>query len=332
MSPHTIALIGTGAFSREHLAALRQIPDVRVAWVYGRTLGAAEEVALLAPGARPTTVAADVLADPEVTAVDVVTATAGHAAWVVDAARAGKHILVDKPVCRDLAELAQIEAALADSGVSFLVGQTVRFQPVVADIATAIHAGEIGQPRLVHISWYTGHVWPGGWRGWQHDPALSGGHPVHNGTHAIDTAVYLLRRLPTRVFARPLRTWSSDMPSPDSFQLTLRFGDEALAVVELCYALTRPGDSLRRLVVAGSGGTLSHTTQGEQEVHSGAAPEAPVSTAEALVRQMEHWVDVLNGAQPNTTLTQVRAVLATAVAAQRSLVSGEAVNVEGASR
>ncbi len=332
MSRHVVAVIGTGAFSREHIAALRQLPDLRVAWVYGRTMAAAEEVALVAPGARPTASAADVLGDPDVFALDIVTATAGHAPWVIDAARAGKHILVDKPVCRDLTELTRVEKALDESAVSFLVGQTVRFQPAVSHFATAIHAGEIGKPRLAHISWYTGHVWPGGWRGWQHDPDLSGGHPVHNGSHAIDAAVYLLGEVPTRVFARPLRTWSSDMPTPDSFQLTLRFGDKGLAVIELCYALTRTGDSLRRLLVAGSGGTLLHSTEGEQAIHSGTVLEPPASTAGALVRQMRHWVDVLSGAEPSTTPAQVRAVLATAVAAQRSLVSGRAVDVEGATR
>ncbi|MGH2311153.1 Gfo/Idh/MocA family protein, partial [Enterococcus faecalis] len=85
------------------------------------------------------------------------------------AGRAGKHVHVEKPVALSLADFDAMVAATRST--SLMVGQTVRFQPAVATLARSLHAGEVGRPRLVHVSWYTGYVWPGGWRGWQLDPA-----------------------------------------------------------------------------------------------------------------------------------------------------------------
>ena len=138
-------------------------------------------------------------AAPEIDAVDICTASDSHAALTIAAARAGKHVHVEKPAALALADFDAMAAAIDAAGVSLLVGQTARFQPVNREFAAGIAEGLIGRPRMVHILWYTGHVWPDGWRGWQLDPARSGGHPVHNGVHAIDLAIWLLGAVPTRV-------------------------------------------------------------------------------------------------------------------------------------
>lgn len=115
----------------------------------------------------------------------------------------------------------QFLAAAKTAGRPLLVAQTARFQPVHLDIARAVAEGAIGMPRLAHLTWYTGHVWPGGWRGWQLDASRSGGHVAHNGVHALDLLTWLMDDEPVRVFARPCRTWASGMPTPDSSTRTL---------------------------------------------------------------------------------------------------------------
>ncbi|PYG00077.1 myo-inositol 2-dehydrogenase / D-chiro-inositol 1-dehydrogenase [Georgenia satyanarayanai] len=320
-----VTVVGTGAFAREHLLALRQVPRLRVAWVAGTDLDRAEELAGMV-GARATTDIRAAVTDPAVHAVDVVNATPGHAPWTIAAGRAGKHVHVDKPAALALGELDAMVAATA--GTSLMVGQTVRFQPAVRRLAQAVRDGRVGDPRLLHLTWYTGHAWPGGWRSWQLDPALSGGHPVHNGTHILDAATWLLGSAPTEVFARGMRTFSPDMESPDSFQVQLRTADGGLATLELCYALRQRGDMLRRVVLVGTGGTLSHTTENEPGLVSDAARPAPLSLEGALRDQLEHWADVVTGeAEPLVRTDEVRAALAGALAAQRSLVTGRRIHV-----
>lgn len=325
MTPAEVTVVGTGAFAVEHLRALEQIPRLRVRWVAGTDLSRAKEVARLV-GARATTDIHAAVTDPAVAAVDVVNATPGHAPWTVVAGHAGKHVHVDKPAALSLAQLDAMLAATR--GTSLMVGQTVRFQPAVSALARAARTGGIGDPRLLHITWYTGHAWPGGWRSWQLDPALSGGHPVHNGTHILDAATWLLGSAPAEVFARGLRTFSPDMESPDSFQVQLRTADGSLATLELCYALRQRGDMLRRIVLVGTGGTLRHSTEDEPGLVSDAARPAPLSLEGALRDQLEHWADVVTaGARPVTRPDEVRGALAGALAAQRSLLTGRRVHV-----
>ncbi|PFG38628.1 putative dehydrogenase [Georgenia soli] len=324
-----VTVVGTGAFAREHLLALAGLAEVEVRWVAGQDLGRAEELARLVPGARGTTDIAAAVADPGVEAVDVVNATPGHAPWTIAAGEAGKHVHVDKPAALSLPDLDAMVAATEGRGLTLMVGQTVRFQPAVRTLAAAARAGEIGAPRLVHITWYTGHAWPGGWRSWQLDPALSGGHPVHNGTHIIDAATWLLGSAPQEVFTRGFRTFSPGMDSPDSFHVQLRTADGSLATLELCYALRERDDMLRRVVLVGTGGTLRHSTEDEPGLVSDAARPGPVSVEGALGAQLAHWVDVVRGrTAPVVRTDEVRAALAGALAAQRSLVTGRRVHVD----
>ncbi|MDU0313144.1 Gfo/Idh/MocA family oxidoreductase [Phycicoccus sp. M110.8] len=321
-----VAVVGSGSIARDHVKALAAVPGVRVAYVYGSDLARAESVAALAPGAMATTELDRVLEDESVTGVDVVNATPDHAPFTLRAGRAGKHVHVEKPVALSLADFDAMVAATRST--SLMVGQTVRFQPAVATLARSLHAGEVGRPRLVHVSWYTGYVWPGGWRGWQLDPARSGGHPVHNGTHCLDLAVWLFQRAPVKVFARSFPSYAAQMPVHDSFHLTVRFDDDSLALLEISYALRKHADMMRRLVVAGTTGTLSHSTDQDPGLISDGVRPAPSSVEGAMGAQLTHWIDVVRGAQPVVRLPEVRMALATALAAQRSLETGRAEAVD----
>ncbi|NMR20961.1 Gfo/Idh/MocA family oxidoreductase [Cellulomonas fimi] len=331
--PVAVAVVGTGDFARQHLLALASIPEVEVRWVAGTDLARATALSALVPGARPTTDVAGAVTDPAVEAVDVVTATPGHAPWTIAAGRAGKHVHVEKPAALSLADLDEMVAGTEGNGVdgtgtTLMVGQTVRFQPAVTALAAAAHAGQIGDPRLLHVTWYTGHAWPMGWRAWHLDPTLSGGHPVHNGTHIIDLATWLLGAPPVEVFARGFPTFAPDMPIPDSFHVQARTADGALATLELCYALRRRGDMLRRVVLVGTEGTLRHSTEEEPGLVSDAAKPGPVSLEGALRLQLAHWIDVVRGrAEAVVKTAEVRGALAAALAAQRSLETGRRVHV-----
>lgn len=324
-----VALVGTGAFAHEHLGALEQIPGVTVAYVVGSDRRRTQALADRIPGAVATTRLDDVLSDPTVHAVDICNRTPQHAPMAIAAALAGKHVHVDKPAALSVADFDEMVAAAHSGGVSLMVGQTVRFQPIIAKMRSAIDRGDIGSPRLLHVSWYTGHVWPGGWRGWQHDLEKSGGHPVHNGTHILDLAVWLLGSEPVEVMTRGFSTFAAEMPMPDSFSTIVRFADGSLATLELCYALRQSGDSLRRIVVAGESGTLKHSTEDDPGLSAPSLKVAPASVLGGLNAQLNHWVRAVQGREPFVVQNhQVRAALAAAIAAQESLVTGKPVRID----
>lgn len=319
MTEHQLAIIGAGAIARDHVSAIAQVPGISVTHVVDRNADRARALAAMAGDATWSTTV-DTAWSADVDATLVCTSPDSHADYAIAALRAGKAVMVEKPVALSLSEVDRTLAASEEAQRPLLVGQTARFQPVHQEFATSIASGAIGIPRLAHLTWYTGHVWPGGWRGWQLDPARSGGHLVHNGIHALDLLTWLLGDSPRQVFARPLRTWSPGITTPNSFQLVVRFAGGALATIEICYALSERSATVRRLMVAGTAGTLLADSENESK------PLA--STEGALVQQFRHFRDVLRGAMPATTPDQVRAALAGALAAQHSADTGVARDVE----
>lgn len=286
VTPIGVALVGTGSFAGAHLTALEQIEGVEVRYVIGSDLERASRLASRYPGAVASTAIEDALRDPSVQAVDVCNRTSRHAVDGVAALSAGKHLHVDKPPALSLQDFDRLTQAARDSRRSLAVGMTVRFQPVVTSLRRAIVAGEIGAPRLAHITWYTGHVWPGGWRGWP------------------------------------------EMETPDSFVTIARFANGALATLELCYALRQPGSLMRRVVVAGDRATACHDSELDPGLTSPGHTAPPASVERALDIQLGAWIESLRGG-PEFPVDneQVRAALAAALAAQRSLETSRPVRV-----
>lgn len=320
-----VAVLGSGSIAREHIAALTRT-GTRVTHVLASDPARAAALAALAPGARPSTELDRILADPATDGVYVCGRTGDHIPRALAAVAAGKHVIIEKPPARQLGDFDSLVRAARGAGVRLMVGQTVRFQPAIASLAQKVSAGAIGEPRVLHLNWYVGHVWPGAWNSWQLDPRRSGGHLVHNGMHPLDLAVWLLGARPVRVFTRGWCTHAPDMPTPDSFHVVVRFDTGALALIEVSYGLRTPGDVLRRTVLYGTSGTLRHHTA--DDARFGGAPVAAASVADAIGRQARHAADVVAGlAEPLVTLDQSRAALAAALAAQRSLETGRPVDL-----
>ena len=327
----SVALIGAGGIAQDHATAYARIPGARVAHVVDMDAGRAQSLATRI-GASWSTDAAAVFASADIDAVDICTPSETHAALTIAAAAQGKAIHVEKPAALSLAEYDAMVAATEQYGVPLMVGQTARFQPVNTDIAREIAAGNIGRLRVLHVTWYAGHVWADGWRAWQLDPARSGGHPVHNGIHALDLAIWLFGRQPTRVFTRGIRTFAPTMGIPDSFHMTVRFDDGSMALVEIAYALHTRGDALRRILAVGERGSLSHSTEEDPQVYSEGIHLPSPAIEDAMYHQLRHWIATLHGdEEPIVKTAEVRGALAAALAAQISLESGAAVAIGEAS-
>ncbi|GAA4685578.1 Gfo/Idh/MocA family protein [Phytohabitans rumicis] len=145
-----VGVIGLGWMGRVHAQAY-----LRVAHHYPvpapRLVVAADPVAGLRADAarrygfgRTTGDWAEVLADPDVHAVSVTVPNFLHAEVGAAAARAGKHIWIEKPVGRDATEAATVAAAVAAAGVRATVGFNYRHAPAVAYARELIAAGRIG--------------------------------------------------------------------------------------------------------------------------------------------------------------------------------------------
>lgn len=119
--------------------------------------------------------------------VDVCTATHRHAEVAIAAARAGRHVICEKPLARTLEDAEAIVAACTAAGVRLLVAHVVRFFPEYANARQAVLDGAVGEPavlRLKRASFRPRHPADH----WFFDPAKSGGMVVDLMIHDFDYA------------------------------------------------------------------------------------------------------------------------------------------------
>jgi myo-inositol 2-dehydrogenase/D-chiro-inositol 1-dehydrogenase len=147
-----IGLVGTGRIGRLHTRTLAQlVPDAEVVAVADFNRDAAESVASEFGIDTVTEDFDDILADDSIDAVVIASSTDTHAPFIIDAAKAGKHIFCEKPIAADLAQIDAALDAVRQAGVKLMIGFNRRFDPNYARVQQAIVDGEIGEPHLMHI-------------------------------------------------------------------------------------------------------------------------------------------------------------------------------------
>ncbi len=137
-----IALGGTGAFSTKHLDGLKNIDDVEVVSVFGRTPDRTEAYAAEHGIPHWCTDLDDVLAIDAVDAVILATPTQMHASQAIACMEAGKHVEVEIPLADSLADAQAVLATQERTGLVCMVGHTRRFNPSHQWIHNKIQARE----------------------------------------------------------------------------------------------------------------------------------------------------------------------------------------------
>ncbi|MFR5864938.1 MAG: Gfo/Idh/MocA family protein [Acutalibacteraceae bacterium] len=132
--------------------------------------------------------------------MDVCTWNNGHAPVTIAAAKAGKHILCEKPFADSLEHALEAKAAVEEAGVRFLLGVPSRFNPQNALVREMTDKGEFGEIYYAKTSYLRRRGTP---TGWFTDKRVSGGGPILDiAVHRIDAAWYMMGNpKPVRVSA-----------------------------------------------------------------------------------------------------------------------------------
>jgi predicted dehydrogenase len=191
--PLKVALIGCGIISENHIRAYAQHAErARIVVCCDIDPDKAAARAALVGGARVASRLEDTLSDPEVDAVEICTPHHLHSEAVIAAARAGKHILCQKPLARSLEECDAMIAAADAAGVVLFYGETNRTLPAAVRARQVIAEGRIGT--LIGIQARAAH-WQGGkymTTQWRYDPAITGGGQLlDGGIHAVDLMLHI---------------------------------------------------------------------------------------------------------------------------------------------
>lgn len=229
-----VGLIGTGLWGSMHARVYGGMPGVELRGVADLDVAKAQRVA--EPyGAKAYASHKELLADDSIQAVSVVTPDFAHEEILIDAARAGKHILAEKPLATSVDACERILAAVEAAGVHLMVDFHARWSPPLYKAWQAIRDGEIGQPQHVYYRLNDRIFVPTEMLSW------AGRSTVlwFVGSHAIDTVRWLVGDEITRVYSVSRRNvlTGRGVDTPDFYLTTLEFKNGAAAVIENSWIL-----------------------------------------------------------------------------------------------
>jgi len=185
-----VGIVGIGWVALQHLTAFLKNPDCRVVYLCGRderrTTERLKKAGIALPGARFTTRYEDLLESPEVDIISISTPNDLHAGQAVAAARAGKHILLEKPTGMNVRELARIRDAVRRARVRTIVSFELHYNPYLRFARWLREDGWLGDLRFARFQ-YLSRVtdWYSGWD-WVRTKQGGGSHLLAAGCHAAD--------------------------------------------------------------------------------------------------------------------------------------------------
>jgi phthalate 4,5-cis-dihydrodiol dehydrogenase len=223
-----VGILGAGYFGAFHA---RAIAAAKGAWLVAAS---AEEQSLAdafaaAHGGTPYGDWRAMLDDKAVDAVAITAPHHLHCPFAVAALRAGKHVLLEKPMALSVAECNQIIAASEDSGAKLMIGQIMHFALPCLVAREILDRGDLGRPVTGSSSllktWMEVNR-----RGWHLDPATGGGMLMTAGIHALDRLVWLMDGRVSSVSAAAATAFH-DQKANDSAMMLLRFADHRFGQV-----------------------------------------------------------------------------------------------------
>lgn len=222
-------LIGYGLWGRHHATALAAAPGAVLSAIACTSETTAAAARQEVPGV-PVHVGYQALLDrADIDAVAIAVPNHLHAEIGVAALRAGKDVLLEKPMATTLEGCDRLIRAAADSGRVLTIGHELRHSTQFGRIRSFIDAGDIGTPNYVAFSLFRFPFRPGS-QGWRYDAARVGSWLLEEPVHAFDFVMWYLDRLGDPLSIQVLGS-TRDAAMAESFTAILRFPEGAHAVV-----------------------------------------------------------------------------------------------------
>ncbi|GAB4138980.1 MAG: hypothetical protein Tsb009_07580 [Planctomycetaceae bacterium] len=310
-----IGVIGSGFMGRTHVDAAHRLEGSRVVAVAG--------------GRRAPQLASDynaeclddvlaVVAHPEVDAVVITTPHWRHAEETIAAAKAGKHVLVEKPMATSHEDCDRMIATCAENGVVLSVGYHQRFRESNYRTRELIQSGAIGKVRCIQTSalFDVGRMrrdsgFGGDWSWWKNPQSLA--HLINSAPHTIDLCRWWLNADIDRVAACSGTFREPDNPNENTTMALLAFTDGTACTFWSSSVLPDPGfpgEAFRFRIMGDEGlidlnpyGQLQFTRHGEWEtvyeqppVHHDESDAAyGISRMQAYCDQMQAFLNSIGG-------------------------------------
>ena len=325
-------VIGLGWFGEKHLEALAAIPNVELHSLCTRNPARLAEVAAKFGVVKTFTDYTQMLNEPGLEAVSVVTMWDQHAAPTIAALEAGKHVFLEKPMASTVADCDAIVAAANAAHGSFMVGHICRFNPRYAAAKEAIAAGRIG--KIISMS------------ARRNLPAWVGatvldkiGPIIGDCVHDTDLMFWFSGSRAVTAYAQTVRV--HDHTHPDLGQVMYRLENGASCILESVWCLpnSTPFQIDERLEVIGTQGSISiHDTHPNLMIVDKDGARCPDTTywptihgqlRGALRDELAYFANcVATGRKPDViTPEESREAVRACLAAEQSAATGQVVRI-----
>ena len=242
MPGHTLGfgIIGAGMIAEYHKKAIEANSDLGAKLIAIGHYDPSKFPQISAKFGVPCISVQNLLAHPDVDVVTICTPSGQHASQALDAIKAGKHVLVEKPMALNLEDADSMIDLARSQGVKLGVVLQRRMDPTFQAVKQAIDAGDLGRLTLGLVkipyfrpqTYYDQAAWRGTW-------ALDGGGVIMNqGIHLVDLLVWYMGD-PQQVSAYA-DTLSSDIEVEDTLVGIIRFSNGAMATITAT-TTTSPG-------------------------------------------------------------------------------------------
>jgi predicted dehydrogenase len=285
----------------------------------------------------------ELIARPDVDVVGVYSPDHLHAEHALAALRAGKHVVCTKPMVTSVEDAAEVVRLVERTGLKFLVGQTMRFDPPFATAKRMVDDGDLGtiawaEAHYVHDLRHVLPLTP--WRLSAPQDLMYGGT-----SHPIDLLRWLFGDVETVHALGSKGRTMPDYPLPDNYLLNLRFASGLIARVLGSYGVVHPPTPMMGLGVYGDRGSLQadftdrragHVryvldkveTLPTAELTFEPEREGAYGHGETVMRYLRHLEDCLvHDREPSPGAREGARSVATCAAAWESIRTGRVVSV-----
>jgi len=332
--------IGTGLWGEMHAKVYSSSPGVEFKAVCDLREDRAKEIAEKYGAKDYYSDYMELLERDDISAVSIATPDFAHTEIAVAAAKAGKHILIEKPLATSVEDCERILAAVKEAGdIKFMVDFHNRWNPPFVNTKSAIEQGQLGKPMLMYIRLSDTIFVPTGMLSWASKSEVV----WFVGSHAVDLVRWMFNDEVIKVYAvsRSEVLKGRGIDTPDFYEAILEFRNGGVATVENCWILP---DSLPTVIdfkcqVVGSEGAVYIDLSSNGVIRQYTSEKA--SNPDVLVlptihgrpmgfaiESIRHFVDcVINDKEPMVTGEDGLAATRIIAAMQESSKKGEPVNL-----
>jgi predicted dehydrogenase len=282
-----VAVIGYGWWGKTIVATLQSSKLVKVEMVVEQEPLAYEAAKALGDqsGFSVSSSYEDAISNPNVDAVILCTPHKLHSAQITAAAKAGKHVFCEKPLCLTLDDATAAVAACKAAGVLLGIGHERRFEPAIIDLRKRIANGELGTILQIEGNFSQDKFFALAPDNWRLSKELAPCGPLSaTGIHLVDLAVAILG--PAESVLARLNTLASNFANGDSLAIMLGFKGGQTALISAILATPFDG----RFTVYGSKGWI--------EVRDRTHPENPTGWDIRMVFSGKEMLSSFNEPHP----------------------------------